>query len=427
MNKNEPSPQQQPQPKIHHNMANISQQLKTDSSKISGSNHYHAAQKARQEMNLKLSNLDESFKRLHSKMDAYQRRSKSCITKTSKTSPHSGKMLTESMYDAISQQKSFLKENRSFSYTLSYLEDKVQRLQERIIIDNKRLSRNSKGLDFLVYFYDNSNKLLLSELSEKGIKKGFRYETVKGGFKFPVNHRSIITANGQVLIIGGIIPNDSRTTASQKAYLFERDKVTVELHSQMKNGRASFGTCEFDGYVYAISGSQGPSENTSFVNCEKLDLQTRQWCEISACKLKASGCSVCVFSNKIYKFGGKSDVFSTINQIECYNSKSDFWMVLDINNVGQRVKMAYKGGCIQINEQQILIFGGLIHDVKTNECSVLDSQSLEIERIATLPHSGQVVINPLIRDNKIYVLSMSDNQIYLEMFNGIQWKTVTTN
>lgn len=92
-----------------------------------------------------------------------------------------------------------------------------------------------------------------------------------------------------------------------------------------------------------------------------MDVQTKRWAPLTPAKYKATGCSLVAFHEKfLIKFGGLDPDFKPIQDIEVYNVKRDNWYLVKTfdHNDHLWVEVPSKAGAVQINKDQILIFGG---------------------------------------------------------------------
>jgi hypothetical protein len=125
-------------------------------------------------------------------------------------------------------------------------------------------------------------------------------------------------------------------------------------------------------YLYAFAGTSTNDENACISKCEKMDLQTLRWTPISDCKYKTTGSAVLPYGDRfIFKIGGKIDIFTPCTAVEVYDVQKDSWSELDYQFSGAGyLRLAFNSSAVAIGDRKILVFGGSVHDVKSNETSV---------------------------------------------------------
>lgn len=99
---------------------------------------------------------------------------------------------------------------------------------------------------------------------------------------------------------------------------------------------------------------------------ERYHVPKRSWSALKACNEPNYGCELVAFNHMIIKVGGKTENNSTPNQLELYNTINDTWKVLTIEPSILRLPMT--PGLAQISSTELLLFGGLLGDIKQNEC-----------------------------------------------------------
>jgi hypothetical protein len=144
----------------------------------------------------------------------------------------------------------------------------------------------------------------------------------------------------------------------------------------MNYARSAHGLCCLNGIIYAVGGFEGQDENSSLDTGEKFDPEggSSRWLSIHRCIFRASGCSLAAFAKRyIFKFGGKTDLFTPCNKIEYYDSQHDNWNEVNYNTSSslESFPIAYNLCSLQINKHDILIFGGLLHNVKCRDAYIL--------------------------------------------------------
>jgi hypothetical protein len=103
-----------------------------------------------------------------------------------------------------------------------------------------------------------------------------------------------------------------------------------------------------------------------------MDLATLRWTPIADSKHKTSGSCLVGYRDKyILKIGGKVDIFTPCTAIEVYEIARDYWTELDYQFSGAGyLRLPFNAAAVDIGQRKILVFGGSVHDVKSNESSV---------------------------------------------------------
>lgn len=94
--------------------------------------------------------------------------------------------------------------------------------------------------------------------------------------------------------------------------------------------------------------------------CERYDVERDQWFLIAPVHKKRYAASSVGLKNlnKIFLFGGRTDYNNLmLEEIEEYNADKDEWSIVNLKNpiVWNPVEVC---AAIQVNEEQILVFGG---------------------------------------------------------------------
>lgn len=105
-----------------------------------------------------------------------------------------------------------------------------------------------------------------------------------------------------------------------------------------------------------------------------MDLNTQRWTLITESKYKTSGsCLVGYRDRYIIKIGGKVDIFTPCTAIEVYEISKDYWTEIEYQFSGSGyLRLPFNACAADIGDGKILIFGGSVHDVKSNESSVIN-------------------------------------------------------
>jgi hypothetical protein len=101
-----------------------------------------------------------------------------------------------------------------------------------------------------------------------------------------------------------------------------------------------------------------------------MDIASKKWTGLSPAFHKATGCNLASFHEKfLIKFGGVSPDFHPVTDIEVYNIRKDKWSVVKTfdHNGHLWQEVPSKAGCIQVNKDELLVFGGIVHENRTDD------------------------------------------------------------
>jgi N-acetylneuraminic acid mutarotase len=87
--------------------------------------------------------------------------------------------------------------------------------------------------------------------------------------------------------------------------------------SNMILARSQMSVIHFNNIIYCIGGvtDQGGVTN----QCEKYLVEKNRWSMMPSLNISTCCSSVCIFKNKIYKFGGKTAYHTLTNDIEVFD------------------------------------------------------------------------------------------------------------
>lgn len=243
-------------------------------------------------------------------------------------------------------------------------------------------------------------------------------------FRIPNFHKSIITPNGDIILTGGSI-SDNSGRKSNGSFVYDWNNSTLRALPNMINGRSSHGICYLNGFIFVVGGFLNGQTFTT--KCEKYNVQGRNWKQIANLNYNSVACSLSGFNQKyLFKFGGLIDGLLINNFIERYDISHDMWTIIEpqLNNSDSLMKNAkdFKllstSASIQINKNEIMVFGGYHQDNQASaNCFFLraendDDNFYEIKRVDScqLPFSEGFWNNtPIIMFKNIFALQNIPN------------------
>jgi len=232
-------------------------------------------------------------------------------------------------------------------------------------------------------------------------------------FKIPSFSRSMILPNGNIYLMGGEEPE---YFSRKEVYMYDYAANDRKLHSKapMIHKKFDFTLCYLNGYIFVMCGKDSSSEVVD--TCEKYNVADNQWTMIAPVKKKRYAASAVGFTNnKIYLFGGRSDFNNTmVNDIEEFNVDTNEWNILNVKNFNlwNPVEVC---ACIQIKEDQILVFGGSDARIKDSNNSLLfNVRDYSFEKKSELKKPQVFVNAPFLYKNHVYALG---NEYYMKHRN----------
>ncbi|CAD8162251.1 unnamed protein product [Paramecium octaurelia] len=253
----------------------------------------------------------------------------------------------------------------------------------------------------------------------------YRIETINSTLKIPLCHKLYTTSFGKHLVIGGVDRDKSRFKAIAHVYEFNHDTLQLTLHSEMVLPRSLTSACQVDNFLYVVGGSSTNDENTSLAKAEKLDLTTRKWYTIEDPFYKTTGCAlVATDYNTLIKIGGKCDIFTPCNSVESYDIQKNLWTTIEFKFLSSGyLRLPFQSCAVSISHDQILIIGGSIHDVRTDETQIFNVKQKTIQRSSQLPGSIEFATQTaIIQQNSVFILTENEQPLLQGNSDGFKYK-----
>jgi len=250
---------------------------------------------------------------------------------------------------------------------------------------------------YLHFFQHKSKNLFLLDIDACEKTKKFEFDKIELNidFKIPRWHRSIVTPFGEIYMTGGV-DVDQTDVKLNKSYVYDFNNNTLIEVMNMHVGRSGHALVYLQGYLYAIGGFSQAKEFTR--QCERYNIRNDTWEEIASLNVGSNNPCACTFNDRyIYKFGGKIDDTRLCNYIERYSPAIDKWTIVQYEVYGEPIHtggsnlLLSSAACCQINEKEILVFGGTHADYsqKSNSSFVLHVEK-EPKRGEDNPHTYSV-------------------------------------
>jgi Kelch motif len=208
---------------------------------------------------------------------------------------------------------------------------------------NKMVLAFESGGPFFYYFLF---KNITPFMVEDSIDSPCQEKQLNIDSMIPRNHASLITPSGRVFLCGGCDENG----ASDQVFELNFEDQTLIQKKSMNHKRFSHAICAIGSDLFMVAG--GMSADKRYMDsCEIYDMKEDKWHNVARINKPAEKFCMTLFGNHfVYKFGGSPEC-----SVERYNIKMNRWEVL---NLSYPRDMATACECVQINQNQILIFGG---------------------------------------------------------------------
>ncbi|CAI2372016.1 unnamed protein product [Moneuplotes crassus] len=187
--------------------------------------------------------------------------------------------------------------------------------------------------------------------------------------QFPLNHKHAFTSDNRLFVIGGTF---NLTNAYRETYEVLQNHELIDKQS-LNTPRHSFACISVSTSILVLGGYFSRSKTLS--SCEIYNSLLDEWVYLPNLNYSRGCMGACTFNNYIYYFGGatkmNSQFHNTIERlnissithgrkvpIDLYQTSLE-WEVITPKFSTEKLK-AFNLGCCQINNQEILIFGGAI-------------------------------------------------------------------
>ena len=241
----------------------------------------------------------------------------------------------------------------------------------------------------------------------------------KSPFEIPSSPSSILLYNEYMIIFGGYF--NSFSDISLNTYKLDLKSFEIRnLETRTNYSKISNGVFFIDRHIYSIGGKIQNLVRTNL--CERFSLETYNWEKIANMKYVRSSPIVTSFNRDLYVFFGINESDEPCKFIEKYNIKDNRWEEISfINEEYWCILNFHRASCLQINEEEILFFGGYKSFSErfegNDEIIIINMKKKEIfkgnqEKIHPLIQGGSQTCNPLINEkNEIVSLRYLNNEL----------------
>ena len=176
----------------------------------------------------------------------------------------------------------------------------------------------------------------------------------RSNFEIPSNPSTFQIAPEIIIIFSGHYRNLSEIsleTYSLNLKTFEMKN----LECRTNFAKIANGICLCDQFLYSIGGKMDLNKRTNL--CERLNIKNFRWEKFPALKYTRSSPSALVFNKEIFVFFGLDERNQVCNKIEKIFPGDKEWSELKFRGFFEK-KPIFQASCLQINEDEIIIFGG---------------------------------------------------------------------
>jgi hypothetical protein len=236
-------------------------------------------------------------------------------------------------------------------------------------------------------------------------------------FTFPSNFDSIFV-NGRIFLSGG--------KKQANTYLFSHYQIELEGRITKKKQMLSSKIFHLlihlkPNFLYSIGGKNAESTlNTT----EKYNIKKNTWrklANLQEAKMRVSGC---ILSEHLYIFGGyreKEGILNTIERLNCLNEKKGWELIVNGRNM-----YFSSATCIEIANDEIMIFGGWRNSALSNNCFLYSQNTQQFTFLNDIPRPDSFwTFKPMLVNDTLWVLSGSlYNVLYSFYIPNSQWSCI---
>lgn len=157
-------------------------------------------------------------------------------------------------------------------------------------------------------------------------------------------------------------------------------KIQLDQKAPMSVRKIGHSLCYLDGFIYSIGGKTNDKVCTKL--CERYDVANDSWSSIAQMAYGRSRAGVTTFVNSkgdksIYAFFGSDSLQIVNNTIEQYVVKDNKWNHINIQFPFKRLETSGLG-CVQINKEEVVIFGGFYEEKTAGESKPIFSNKVGV-------------------------------------------------
>lgn len=248
--------------------------------------------------------------------------------------------------------------------------------------------------------------------TKKWSKMDFTEDSIyKGGLKYP----SIVRlGDSDTIILTGGCDNYNGEPSESVFKAVMPDINNFQKVASMNNKRYGHSAIYVKGYLWVAGGfDHQDTETTSpstLVACERYDAISDRWTKMPDIIHPVAFAAVCSVEDDIYMFGGFED-YSTVDVIQKYQVNQQQCHLLSIKLPVRLAKM----GAANIEDEQILIVGGIYEDMNSDTPLSLISNSYKLNlhkmtwsKAAKMKNKRTLNSSLYFYDNQIYALGCSN-------------------
>lgn len=197
----------------------------------------------------------------------------------------------------------------------------------------------------------------------------FKVIELENDFTIPRHHKSLITPEGYILLTGGLEQlKNSAITFFPDTYILDYTNHRLEQLAPMIYPRAGHGLVYTPNGIVAVGGITKSQVVTE--TCEIYNIEENKWYQIASLNEPTMNSTLCLFNEAyVIKISGKMAEHELCQYVELYSFEDNGWTILECDD--PNMVLPSSCGCIQINEREILIFGGSYEQYSDRTDSIL--------------------------------------------------------
>ena len=273
--------------------------------------------------------------------------------------------------------------------------------------------------NYLHYFEEQSKNLHLLNIEDYSNHiKSFSTIEMDIDFLVPDYHRSISTPNGDIYLIGGEMTLSEFKPTTNSVFTYDFNKKTLIRKCPMISERNSFGVIFLCGFIYVFGGFDKDDEPTT--KCERYSILLDEWSPIADIPNGITDCCVAKFNcDSVFLFGGLKENNEINQNVIKYDVDINKWFPVSFvydDEIQQSGKFSfpYLAGCCQINEEEILIFGGKDYNLNfSSQILIMEIKETVNVKIVkkNLKFPGSFDNLPILMNNNILSLQNTQDEI----------------
>lgn len=254
----------------------------------------------------------------------------------------------------LSQQK-----NKAVDFSLQVPDFFDERAEEKFLHFFESKTRNMHFVDLnkqLQAISKNADNYKNNLLHQPSAPVEFNVVELEIDFAIPRHHKSLITPEGFIIMTGGLeAMKDGEIIFFPDTFILDIKNCSLVPLKPMIYARAGHGLVYTSNGIMAVGGI---SKNQAVTEtCEIYNIEENEWYQIASLNEPTMNSTLCLFNDMfVLKISGKTSEHELCQYVELYSFEDNVWVVLECEDPNMIIPSSC--GCTQINESEIIIFGG---------------------------------------------------------------------